>query len=89
MRNPSPVLAGDDQSLSGLMSTSRNSTGSLCPAKPKWPEVRSFPGCGELAMYSVTLLTSASTITVPFSSTLILGPLTVTSWKFHSPTGRR
>jgi hypothetical protein len=40
-------------------------------------------------MNSVTLLRSVSRITVPFSSTLIWGPLTVTSWKFHSPTGRK
>lgn len=32
---------------------------------------------------------SESRISVPFSSTLILDPSTVTSWKFHSPTGRR
>src|SRR5262249_26521621 len=72
-----------------LISTFRNATGSLCPAKPKWPLLLSLPGWGLLAMYWVTLLTSASTITVPFSSTLMCGPWTVTSSKFHSPTGRR
>ena len=30
-----------------------------------------------------------SRIRLPFSSTLIVGPITVTSWKFHWPAGRR
>ncbi len=40
-------------------------------------------------MNSLTLLRSASRITVPLSSTLIVEPLTVTSSKFHWPMGLR
>ena len=70
---------------SGLISIPRKATGSLCPANPKCPRVRSLPGCGFLSMNSVTVLTSPSRIRVPFSSTRIVGPFTVTSMKFHSP----
>lgn len=40
-------------------------------------------------MKSFTVATSASRITDPLSSTVIRLPLTVTTWKFHSPAGRR
>ncbi len=62
------------------MAMFRNMTGSLCPANPKWPFVRVSPGWADSPMKSVTLLTSASTMTVPLSSTLMVEPLTVTSW---------
>ena len=57
------------------MAMLRNCTGSECPAKPKWPLVRSLPGVRMAPMYSVTLLRSQSRITVPFNSTLIVDPL--------------
>ena len=70
------------------MDTLRNDTGSLWPANPKWPVARSLPGCGLLAMKSFTVDRSASRMRVPFSSTWIREPFTVTSWKFHVPAGR-
>src|SRR5262249_51826904 len=60
-----------------LMRMLRNATGSLWPAKPKWPALRSLPGCGELPMYSFTWARSASRMTLPFSSTRMVEPLTV------------
>ena len=48
-------------------------------ADPK-PLVRSFPGCGLLAMKSLALARSVSRMVYPLSSTLIVEPLTVTCW---------
>src|SRR5690242_5545865 len=49
-----------------LIFTFRNATGSLCPAKPKYPLVRVIPGCGCSSFATSTFDTSASRITVPF-----------------------
>src|ERR1017187_825373 len=62
-----------------LMERLRNMTGSSWPASPKWPLVRSLPGCDLLSMNCVTLLRSQSRMRKPLSSTLIFGPTTVIS----------
>ena len=67
-------------------------TGAPCPAKPKCPEVRVRPlkvSAGYMKVFGSTVARSVSTMTVPLSSTLIAGPLTVTCWKFQTPGARR
>src|SRR5215510_10441099 len=65
----------------------RNSTLVPCPSNPICPLGLASPGCFLRTAGSRTESRFASTIVVPFNTTLINRPLAVISSRFHSPVG--